>query len=380
MTAEACQKFVDQYTSEVDSMDLKSSELERRIQQVNHSIQHIEYINRNLPEFPLGVSPLEQANRRIIESLVTTRQDLERKLEKLLAFNGSSPAIFSAVNAFYGTLAQGLQQANSGFNPSTGTFTIPQGKALDWAKTAQSTYQKNNQKKLDQLMKLPYSPENAIKIYELAQKDPSLRIDEKAVQWFREHKDDLQGLFVDFSMSTIEKTLKSNGDDLAMSIGMMFGTLSKNAPYGSWMSAANQGLTAGITSTANSAFNATTNFLGSTVKATSLGVGIGTALGLAAGDSFGQAFASSAVTTGVSLGVNALITGALTLAAVATPVGWAAVGVAVGVTAVTTILYNFDVGGMKTMAEDIGEKIDNSLTWSGNLLNETWSSLISWSW
>lgn len=93
MTAEACQKFVDQYTSEVDSIDLKSDELERRIQQINTSILNMENINRGLPKLPTGTNPLEQANHRIIESLETTKRDLEKKLEKLMMFNGTSPAI-----------------------------------------------------------------------------------------------------------------------------------------------------------------------------------------------------------------------------------------------------------------------------------------------
>ncbi|MBO0445690.1 hypothetical protein JZO78_04990 [Enterococcus ureilyticus] len=397
MTAEACQKFVDQYTSEVDSIDLKSDDLERRIRQINTSILNMESINRGLPKLPTGTNPLEQANRRIIESLETTKRDLEQKLEKLMTFNGTSPAIFDGVNSFYSTLSQGLQQANGGFNPATGTFSVPKGKALEWTKTVQTAYQKANQKKLDNLMKLPYSIENAIKVYEIAQKDPSMRLDEKAVKWFRDHKDDLQGLFVDFSMSTIEETLKHNGDDLALSLGFMFGSIYKNPPYGSWMSAANQGLTAGITSTASSAFNATTDFLGSTIKATSLGIGIGTVLGLASGDSFGQAFSSSVVTTGVSYVVTAFVVG--------NPVGLAAVGTAMAISVGVTIAYNYNLLGMKDLAEGMGNAIDDGISWTGDKLNDgatwvkdkvndigtgvkqigsvvedAWDSLTNWSW
>lgn len=394
MTADACQKFVDRYTSDVDSIDLKSDELERRIQQINTSILNMESINRNLPKLPTGTNPLEQANQRIINSLETTKRDLEKKLEKLLAFNGSSPAIFSEVNAFYSTLSQGLQQANSSFDPASGTFSIPKGKDLDWAKKVNTAYQKANQKKLKNLMNLPYSPENAIKIYELAQKDPSMTLDEKAIQWFRDHKNDLQGLFVDFSLSTIEETLKHNGDELAISIGLMFGTLYRNAPYGSWMSAANQSITAGLTSSANTAFKATTDFLGSTAKASVLGMGIGTVLGLASGDSFGQAFAGSAVTTGVSLGLNGVALGVLTTLGVSTPVGWAAIGVAVSVSAVTTWAFNKNILGMKDIAQNVGHKIDEGIAWGGekiknfetgmrqisSAVESTWNSLTNWSW
>lgn len=63
MTAAACQKFVDQYVSEVDSIDLKSDNLERRIQQINTSIQHIESIDRSMPALHGGVDTLKQVNR-----------------------------------------------------------------------------------------------------------------------------------------------------------------------------------------------------------------------------------------------------------------------------------------------------------------------------
>ncbi|MBP2099840.1 hypothetical protein [Enterococcus rivorum] len=171
MTAEACQKFVDQYTSEVDSIDLKSDQLERRIQQVNQSIQNMQHINNNLPSLPLGTNPLKQINQRIIESLETTKRDLEKKLEKLLAFNASSPAIFSEVNAFYGTLAQGLQQANTSFNPSTGTFSIPKGKALDWTKSVNERFVKNE---IDKLMKkTKLTKDDLVKLIQIAEQNPN---------------------------------------------------------------------------------------------------------------------------------------------------------------------------------------------------------------
>lgn len=146
MTAAACQKFVDQYVSEVDSVDLKSDELQSKIQQLNTAIRNIETIDRNLPSLPIGTDSLKQINRRIINSLETTKRDIEKKLEDLMAFNSSSPAIFSEVNAFYSSLSQGLVQVNNSFNPSTGTFTIPKGKALDWTKTVKELYRQKKSK------------------------------------------------------------------------------------------------------------------------------------------------------------------------------------------------------------------------------------------
>lgn len=232
---------------------------------------------------------------------------------------------------------------------------------------------------MDRILSAPFTIENALQLYQIAQSDPSFTLDKKALEWFEENKDDLQGIFIDFSLSVVETGLKESGDDFALQIGMMFGTLYKNAPYGSWTSSLNQSLTAGITSTASSAFNATTNFLGSAVKSSVLGIGIGTTLGMASGNSFGQAFASSAVTTGVSLGLNSLVIAAFTAATMATPIGWAAVAVAATISVVTTFAFNKNFLGMKDFAEDFGNKIDDGMKWAGNVVSHSWDST-NWSW
>lgn len=119
---------------------------------------------------PTGTDPLEQANQRIINSLETTKHDLEKKLEKLLAFNGSSPTIFSEMNDCYLTLSQGLQQANSSFNPASGTFSIPKGEDLAWAKTATTKF---NQRELDKLIAKPkLTKDDLTKLIQLVASNP----------------------------------------------------------------------------------------------------------------------------------------------------------------------------------------------------------------
>lgn len=98
---------------------------------------------------------------------------------------------------------------------------------------------------------------------------------------------------------------------------------------------------------------------------------------MASVDSFGQAFASSAVTTGIATGLSLGLSGLLSAIAVATPVGWAAVGVAVGISVVTAAIYNFDVGGIKSFAEDAGDKIDSGIKWAGNIVSDMWNSVAS---
>lgn len=138
----------------------------------------------------------------------TTKRDLEKKLEKLLAFNGSSPAIFSEVNAFYSTLSQGLQQANSSFNPASGTFSIPKGKDLDWAGSVKIAVKKRNERELNAIVKkLPnIGIEEYKKIGQALKDDPNTDIPKELSEFFKENG-------VDYAIGGVQDTLLSYFED-----------------------------------------------------------------------------------------------------------------------------------------------------------------------
>ena len=388
----AVKKFPEDYVVKVDSGDLKQSELEERIRDVSQLLSQAQSTRNRInssktPDMSKGYQL--NANSMLINAYSAQKQKLQEKLNKLLEFNATSPQIFSEIAGLQSSVEQGLAQTKDSWNASTGTFTIPSAKDLEWTKTVNTAYDKANQEKMNKITSAPYTTESALDFYDFVKNNPGVKLTKEVLAWVKEHETDLQGVFTDFNLAAIEQGLKANGDVIALQVGMLFGSVYKNAPYGSWMSGVNQSLTAGVTSYTKSAFNATSDFLGSTVKSSALGVGIGTVMGLGTEESFGQAFASSVVTTGVGTIIEASV---VTFVLGSNPVGWAAVGVAVGVGVVTTFLYNNNVLGMKDLANSAGEKIDEGISWAKNKMNDfgkdvkqigsvvenTWNSLLNW--
>jgi hypothetical protein len=136
----ACQKFVDDYQATVDSGDLKSEELEEKIQQLDLSISNFEAIRATIEQSNLGdnviIRQLEQ-NSRTTETLNDTKKVLQEKLEKLLAFHASSPEIFANIAELEALVNQGASQAGGAWIDSG--FSIPTD--LQWTTTVANKWQ-----------------------------------------------------------------------------------------------------------------------------------------------------------------------------------------------------------------------------------------------
>jgi hypothetical protein len=136
----ACQKFVDDYQATVDSGDLKSEELEEKIQQLDLSISNFEAIRATIEQSTLGdnviIRQLDQ-NSRTIETLNDTKKILQEKLEKLLAFHASSPEIFANIAGLEALVNQGASQAEGAWTGSG--FSIPTD--LQWTTTVADKWQ-----------------------------------------------------------------------------------------------------------------------------------------------------------------------------------------------------------------------------------------------
>lgn len=133
--AEAVQKFPDQYVAEVDSGDLKQSELEEKIRQMEQQISNLQSIRQSISssDMPSANKLGHLAANALLQGIYgNAKRELEEKLQKLLAFNGSSPSIFADLAALQSAVNQGLGQTKSVFNPATGTFAVPQD--LSWVK------------------------------------------------------------------------------------------------------------------------------------------------------------------------------------------------------------------------------------------------------
>ncbi|WP_051934024.1 T7SS effector LXG polymorphic toxin [Carnobacterium gallinarum] len=134
----AVTKFPEDYQSQVDSGNLKQSDLEEKIRQAEGLIGQAEGI-RTMLESSLTPDIIKTsqlaANLRLLESYSGVKRILEEKLDKLMTFNHNSPKIFEEIQALEDAIDQGLAQTTTAFNPDTGTFMIPSKEALSWSKT-----------------------------------------------------------------------------------------------------------------------------------------------------------------------------------------------------------------------------------------------------
>ncbi|MBK1995008.1 hypothetical protein JI640_03560 [Listeria ivanovii subsp. londoniensis] len=144
-TEEAVKKFPERYQSEVDSGDLKQSELEEQIRRVNELIHQANDLENQVRQSPLSETDQQiqlQLNQALLEAYQTSKQELEEKLQKLIAFHASSPSIFSEIAHLKQAIDQGLAQTKTAWNPTTGTFMIPSQEKLGWANTIRAFQQK----------------------------------------------------------------------------------------------------------------------------------------------------------------------------------------------------------------------------------------------
>ncbi|WP_339098744.1 hypothetical protein A5821_002644 [Enterococcus sp. 7F3_DIV0205] len=153
---EACKKFPEQYTTDVDSGDLKSEELEKEIEELENNITRVQNLQRELRHFPVP-SPVKQLlmhqNQQSLTRDLEAKQELEKKLQKLQAFHASSPTIFSEISGLKATIDQGIAQANQSWNASTGQFTIPSGKNMDWANTIKNSWATRDKRLMEKQLK-----------------------------------------------------------------------------------------------------------------------------------------------------------------------------------------------------------------------------------
>ncbi|OJG72167.1 hypothetical protein RV11_GL003138 [Enterococcus phoeniculicola] len=148
----AVKKFPEEYMAQVDSGDLKQSELEEAIRQTDKLLQQAEDIRRTLTSSKTPDSTkLFQltTNLMLIGLYSTTKQKLEEQLRKLLAFHASSPAIFSEISTLQSAVNQGLAQATTAWNGATGTFTVPTD--LSWKNTITDNWKLREEKEQERL-------------------------------------------------------------------------------------------------------------------------------------------------------------------------------------------------------------------------------------
>lgn len=142
--AEACQKFPEEYTAQVDSGDLKSSELEEKIQRLGNEIQTLHAIRSSIESRDTADNmKLRQlnSNKNAIAGHEAAKKKLEEQLQKLLDFHASSPSLFSEITTLTNAVNQGSSIAGKSWHAASGTFKLPEGTDMSWTKDVNNRWQ-----------------------------------------------------------------------------------------------------------------------------------------------------------------------------------------------------------------------------------------------
>ena len=138
--AEECQKFVSQYTSDVDSKSWRQVDLEEKIREADQKISNL----RQLMETKSDDKILAFLNLSLsIAVLEGAKQKLQKILISLLTFNAVSPTIFLNSERYLLAVQNGFAQAAQSWDAASGTYLLPSsGTDLSWKQTISLGWQK----------------------------------------------------------------------------------------------------------------------------------------------------------------------------------------------------------------------------------------------
>lgn len=160
-TQESVKKLPASYRSEVADEDLQEEKLISDIEQCDRMIAifHAE-INEIAASKSTSAGDFQRLQRlqriqglNVLESIFkATKNKLQEKLNKLRAFNASSPSIFWEIDVLAQAIQIAVNQINVAWNPNTGMYSIP--KDLSWSDLVNETI-KNKEFENEYLPKKP---------------------------------------------------------------------------------------------------------------------------------------------------------------------------------------------------------------------------------
>ena len=130
---ESCSKLPAEYRSRVDKISLSEDELNRQIMNANDMIIDYERLidqenTKTIPNY-LNITSLRN-NKGNYERL---KQTLERKLDKLIAFNSYSVQIFSHIDFLMDNINQGLQHTKNVWDSNNRMISASEITLMPWA-------------------------------------------------------------------------------------------------------------------------------------------------------------------------------------------------------------------------------------------------------
>ena len=130
---ESCSKLPAEYRSRVDVISLSEEDLNRKIIEADKMITDYQWIidQENAKDKPnyfyIAQVQISKSN------YYTLKQTLERKLDKLIAFNSYSAQIFSHVDFLIDNIHKGLQQTKNVWDASNGLISASEITLMPWA-------------------------------------------------------------------------------------------------------------------------------------------------------------------------------------------------------------------------------------------------------
>ena len=138
--AEECQKFVSQYTSDVDSKSWRQVDLEEKIREADQKISNLRQLMETKSDNKISAFLNLSVSIAVLEG---AKQKLQKILISLLTFNAVSPTIFLNSERYLLAVQNGFAQASQSWDAASGTYLPPSsGTDLSWKQTISLGWQK----------------------------------------------------------------------------------------------------------------------------------------------------------------------------------------------------------------------------------------------
>ena len=138
--AEECQKFVSQYTSDVDSKSWRQVDLEEKIREADQKISNLRQLMETKSDNKISAFLNLSVSIAVLEG---AKQKLQKILISLLTFNAVSPTIFLNSERYLLAVQNGFAQAAQSWDAASGTYLPPSsGTDLSWKQTISLGWQK----------------------------------------------------------------------------------------------------------------------------------------------------------------------------------------------------------------------------------------------
>ena len=133
--------FPNRYTSEVAGESLDSEVLEAQIATYQAAYDRSSaWLTSEMSKKVLNESSILRAQQSMARNLGKVTE-LQEKLDKLMAFNASSPSLFDEISGLYSAVSQGLSQVSNSFSSYNGTFSLPSQEELAWTTTITTAWE-----------------------------------------------------------------------------------------------------------------------------------------------------------------------------------------------------------------------------------------------